>query len=264
MPRSLACSAAAAEEELPGPEGVVDEGVASGSDAEAGGDAGASAGGVAAAGEVSFGLPPESRPSPPPPPVSGAGTGAGDSTAAGTLSPASLGAGPPPPPCSLEVRLPSALAAGRGCGVAGAVRPSVTASATDASWAGPLGSGAGESSGKPAWASIATTIRPAAAVRPRKAKAVVRSRSGRPLPAKLSRSEENRLLSKIERTTSHIDAEGLPKSKWLGFLDFRFGYLSTRIESPSTSMTTSPSSSVRHVGTPCPARVTRVPGVGCP
>jgi hypothetical protein len=51
MPRSLACSAAALEEEFPGPEGVDEEGVASGSGEEAGGEAGASAGAGGAGGD---------------------------------------------------------------------------------------------------------------------------------------------------------------------------------------------------------------------
>lgn len=48
------------------------------------------------------------------------------------------------------------------------------------------------------------------------------------------------------------------------FLNFQFDHPSTRIEPLFTSITTSPSSSVRKTGIWCRARTASVPGVGCP
>ena len=84
-----------------------------------------------------------------------------------------------------------------------------SASATALAREGSLGMGAGVSSGKPSWAKNATSARPAAAVRPRKAKAVLRIRSGNPLPATLeSRRNERSLVWKVGRTSSCIDSDG--------------------------------------------------------
>jgi len=58
--------------------------------------------------------------------------------------------------------------------------PTGIAWATASAPEGPLGIGAGESRWNPGWAKRATMARPAAAVSPRKAKAVLRMRSGRP------------------------------------------------------------------------------------
>jgi hypothetical protein len=87
----------------------------------------------------------------------------------------------------------------------------VTTSASETAFSseGSLGSGAGESSGKLSWAKTATRARPEAAVSPRKAKTVLRIRSGRPCPARLgSRNEARSLLWKRWRTTSCIGRSG--------------------------------------------------------
>lgn len=59
---------------------------------------------------------------------------------------------------------------------------------------GSSGNGAGESRGKLSWAKIATNAKALAAVNPRKAKAVLRILSGRPLPATLGSRKEGSLL----------------------------------------------------------------------
>ena len=79
---------------------------------------------------------------------------------------------------------------------------------------------------------------------------MLRIRSVKPSPAKLgSRSAQSSLLWKMECTSSCIGRAAEPKSDWIDFLKYRFGYPSTRKEPPLTSITTSPSSSVRKVGT---------------
>lgn len=129
---------------------------------------------------------------------------------------------------------------------------------------GSSGRGAGEIRLKPGWAKIATRARPAAAVNPSRAKLVLRIRSVSPLPAKLGRRRAEISLRWRESTSSFIGIAPPPPSDWIGFLKYRFGYPSTWNERASTSITTSPSWSVLSVGTPCPARVARVPRVGWP
>src|SRR4051812_36630028 len=89
-----------------------------------------------------------------------------------------------------------------------------SASAIDSLREGWSGSGAGVSSGKPGWAKIATRARPPAAVKPRRAKVVLRIRSGRPSPAKLgNRSQASRRLWKLECTRSCIGTGSLLRKR---------------------------------------------------
>jgi hypothetical protein len=100
-----------------------------------------------------------------------------------------------PPSLSVEMRLPAVevrslpaagLAARRRSGPSGWVTRSAPAR-----WVtGSDGNGAGSRREDPGWAKIATRASPAAAVRPRSAKAVLRIRSGSPRPAKLGRRSE--------------------------------------------------------------------------
>lgn len=94
---------------------------------------------------------------------------------------------------------------------------------------------------------------------------MLRILSGRPLPAKLGQwIDEINLLWRIQCTSSFIGYARLLRSDWIAFLDYRFGYPSTRKEPPVTSMTTFPSSSVRSVGTRWRASTDSVPAVGWP
>lgn len=129
---------------------------------------------------------------------------------------------------------------------------------------GSSGNGAGESRGKLSWAKIATSAKALAAVSPRKAKAVLRILSGKPLPAKLGSRRESSLLWWLEFTTCCIDPGRPHPSDWIEFLDFRFDHLSTLNPRDSTSMTIVPSRSVRSVGTRCCSSAVRVAGAGCP
>ena len=85
--------------------------------------------------------------------------------------------------------------------------------------------------GKLGWAKIATRARPAAAVRPRKAKAVLRIRSGRPCRRSWAAATTCRsLMLTMERTTPCIGTGGADRSDWIEFLKFRFDHPSSRNE----------------------------------
>lgn len=109
-------------------------------------------------------------------------------------APLPLLAGLPPAPR----RVGATAGAGEAAARAGAnaeglrLRSAVFALETDSLSDGSSGSGAGSSSGHPGWAKIATKARPAAAVIPSNAKAVLRILSDRPLPAKLGQRTEDR------------------------------------------------------------------------
>ncbi|HEX6457158.1 MAG TPA: hypothetical protein VF009_11650 [Solirubrobacterales bacterium] len=206
LPRLLAWTAAALDlecpgaEEWPGAEAIFDFTGADPVPAEVGGA------GALAVGDESMGV------------GSGAGAGADSPplvplpTPPGAVcgeSPAGELAWTPPLPAN-PAPLPAALppawrwagtAAGAGEAAARAdanaaglrLRSAGFALETDSLSDGPSGSGAGSSSGHPGWAKIATRARPAAAVIPSKAKAVLRILSGSPLPAKLGKRREARV-----------------------------------------------------------------------
>lgn len=194
-----------------GPAGAGEEtGVGAGSGAVGAGDGlGAGAGAV-----VEVGLDPSPGSLPPPSPLSppeDPGTLTGDG---GATAPAG-GAVPWSPPAEepLDPWAGDPVAGVEACGeckeAAGTKaaepwsRVTFSAPATDSLRVGSSGSGAGSSSGKPGWAKSATRASPAAAVSPRRAKAVLRIRSVKPAPAKLgSRTEERSLLWSIQCTSS--------------------------------------------------------------
>lgn len=241
IPRSLACSAAAVEEELPGAgpaSGFGLDVVTSGFErvgwgeegpegwGEGAGAEGEEVAGLAAGAGAGLELPPVPPPPPPPalspppgwfpPEVSGAPAGAGAATPAGAELP-SL------PLLGLDALSEDELEVepvwGGRAGRAGAREAerrssgSFLAAAIDCPADGWSGSGAGEIRLNPGWAKIATSASPAAAVSPSRAKLMLRIRSGKPSPARLgSRSAESSLLWRLECTSSYIGtASGLKK-----------------------------------------------------
>ena len=189
--------------------GVCDGGAAAGACSGAGSGAGVPVG--------AGGDPPPSVTVPPPPPGDPAGAPTGE---AGERTPgaAPFSADPRPGPCPREPTCdrPDALVTEASAGaIAPGARLAVTLSAspTDCSTAGSSGSGTGSSSGKPGWAKIATSARPAAAVSPSRAKPVARIRSVMPCPNRLdSRSEGICAYRRMECTSSWIGISAGDKS----------------------------------------------------